>query len=1133
MPPTRFAPSQIKNKIKREQLAQKAKKAKAQAKLQKRLAQAKLETNDPAVKKKRLAENVPRTLDNMREFDPSIMTADPSSSNQPEGSTSAEATQNEQNADISTDPFASYFSSIDDPTLPPKVLITTSFKASKSTYEFCDELVGVFPGAEFRRRKKGKGFEMGRIAGWAADRDYKHLLVVNEDMKKPNAITLVHLPNGPTAYFKLTSIELTKQIFGHARATPHYPELILNGFVTRLGHAVGRMFQTTFPPLPEFQGRQVVTLHNQRDFIFFRRHRLVHSLLLYYDVSDSLTSYAFRSPEKVALQEIGPRFTLKLRSLKKNIPAVYNLGESPAPLTIEKDNDEDDPVGELEGQVGEQEQEEQNGKQPSKTVPPKQDEFLWQWKVHMNILQGSKDTHVQNLVAYQVEGDLNHHGSVSAEQSLCNFLLPITDASHTRDRKRSPPDSACFPGTRSKVVVSVNTWARGDVTTVSEPHLRWMHGYVGSGKSSISQEVCDTSEREERPVISFFFFRNAGDRSKIWRLATTLASQMAAVIPQTEPFIREAVQANPALLTQDEGGVSLRTRMECLVYAPFKAVVRGKKRVRALTQGPFLIVLDGLDECDNKDEVQELIDGMLMLFNKNPLIPLRVFITSRVEEHIQSRLNVPAVMLDNLVDHCSDYDIATFLQILFKDACRRNLVVGAYVQKHGEWPTQSDRRNLVKHIGGSFIFASAVFKFIMATSSEGSHPPTPMDRLPLALKMNPGLDGLYTQTLARSMHLPHFSNIISTIALLWEPLPISGIAELLGIETYEVVNVLVNLQAIIQVPGTDRIPVTLCHTSLRDFLTTESRSRDFFAHPSHHVHLCLRCLDCRFKVLREDPDLFTRPGEQFPAVVDYAFCYSTAHMNQGQGCFKLTESDSAIHLCREALALKPNTPDLITALADAVHNRANQTKSLSDLDEALFLYRRALELYSSFHPGRSLPLIDLSDVLLDRHRCTRSMADLEEAISLYREVLRLPPSHYLDRSDSFENLGDALLGRRRMGIMADLEEAISLLREALELRPSPHPYRSVALENLIIPLQLMYGKTQTLSYLQEAIAHCEELLAFHRPVGHRNRAECLRLMDSLLQLRFDATGQEDDLSKISMLEEEANRLSTSSTEPIP
>lgn len=115
----------------------------------------------------------------MREFDPSFLTADPSSS--------TSVPQNEMAADIDSDPFASYFSSTDDPNIPPKVLITTSPKATKITYDFCDELVGVFPGAEFIRRKKGKGFEMGRIAGWAAGRGYKHLCVVNEDMKKPSA----------------------------------------------------------------------------------------------------------------------------------------------------------------------------------------------------------------------------------------------------------------------------------------------------------------------------------------------------------------------------------------------------------------------------------------------------------------------------------------------------------------------------------------------------------------------------------------------------------------------------------------------------------------------------------------------------------------------------------------------------------------------------------------------------------------------------------------------------------------------------------------------------------------------------------------------------------------------------------
>lgn len=47
----RFEPSQIKNKIKREEIAQKKKKAKNQEKLKKRLALAKAEANDPAAKK--------------------------------------------------------------------------------------------------------------------------------------------------------------------------------------------------------------------------------------------------------------------------------------------------------------------------------------------------------------------------------------------------------------------------------------------------------------------------------------------------------------------------------------------------------------------------------------------------------------------------------------------------------------------------------------------------------------------------------------------------------------------------------------------------------------------------------------------------------------------------------------------------------------------------------------------------------------------------------------------------------------------------------------------------------------------------------------------------------------------------
>ena len=70
-------------------------------------------------------------------------------------------------ADIDSDPLAP-----NSPDWDPKASITTSLKATKVTYNFYDELMDVFPGAEFVRRKKGRGFEMGRIAEWAAYGEY-------------------------------------------------------------------------------------------------------------------------------------------------------------------------------------------------------------------------------------------------------------------------------------------------------------------------------------------------------------------------------------------------------------------------------------------------------------------------------------------------------------------------------------------------------------------------------------------------------------------------------------------------------------------------------------------------------------------------------------------------------------------------------------------------------------------------------------------------------------------------------------------------------------------------------------------------------------------------------------------------
>jgi ribosome production factor 1 len=93
--------------------------------------------------------------------------------------------------------------------------------------------------------------------------------------------------------------------------------------------------------------------------------------------------YAFRSTEKVALQEIGPRFTLKLRSLKKGLPAVNYLGDAPKPLEFDDFSEPEEKADRAADDQRELDAESKSAEavRPPKKVPPKADEYEWVWKV--------------------------------------------------------------------------------------------------------------------------------------------------------------------------------------------------------------------------------------------------------------------------------------------------------------------------------------------------------------------------------------------------------------------------------------------------------------------------------------------------------------------------------------------------------------------------------------------------------------------------------------------------------------------------------------------------------------------------------------------------------------------------------
>ncbi|EFY88956.1 Ribosome production factor 1 [Metarhizium acridum] len=225
--------------------------------------------------------------------------------------------------------FPSLFSDI--PAPDPKVLVTTSIN---STIHYEAQLLGtLFPNSTYIPRSShryGHKYSLREICKFATNRDYTTVLLVKEDLKKPTGLSVVHLPSGPTFYFSISNWIEGRKLPGHGNPTNHYPELLLNNFKTPLGLLTAKLFQTLFPPRPEFQGRQVVTLHNQRDYIFVRRHRYVfrekratEKSIVGADGKEMKGVEGIRA----GLQELGPRFTLKLRRVDKGIGRAGSEGE--------------------------------------------------------------------------------------------------------------------------------------------------------------------------------------------------------------------------------------------------------------------------------------------------------------------------------------------------------------------------------------------------------------------------------------------------------------------------------------------------------------------------------------------------------------------------------------------------------------------------------------------------------------------------------------------------------------------------------------------------------------------------------------------------------------------------------------
>lgn len=119
--------------------------------------------------------------------------------------TTVEPADEEVAADEEQDEFAEHFANV----RPPNVLITTSYKPSGIMYKFISEMLEVFPLATYYKRQ---GYPLKKIVEYASNREFTDIVVFNEDRKQVNGMLVVHLPDGPTAQFRLSNLTLSKDI---------------------------------------------------------------------------------------------------------------------------------------------------------------------------------------------------------------------------------------------------------------------------------------------------------------------------------------------------------------------------------------------------------------------------------------------------------------------------------------------------------------------------------------------------------------------------------------------------------------------------------------------------------------------------------------------------------------------------------------------------------------------------------------------------------------------------------------------------------------------------------------------------------------------------------------------------------
>ncbi|TFK34209.1 hypothetical protein BDQ12DRAFT_738365 [Crucibulum laeve] len=284
----------------------------------------------------------------------------------------------------------------------------------------------------------------------------------------------------------------------------------------------------------------------------------------------------------------------------------------------------------------------------------------------------------------------------------------------------SESNKGCLEGTRVMLLADILMWA----TDPASPHVFWLNGMAGTGKTTVTESFCSILQRKEMPGASFFCSRHKG-RVDIHQIFPSLARGLARRYPSFRMALIKILEQDIDVL-----GLSLQKQYKTLLLQPAEDAFQGSSE-------SIIMSVDALDECEDGEETTEKF--LKVIIDNTPSVPLKFFLAGRPEMALRDNITTVSgsqiLRLHDIEDHIVEADIELYLN---KQLHR----IKDLREKSTPWPP-SELTAIVKKAGKLFIYASTAYKYISYKKGNPCHRLKELASSiqPLAVK---GVDELYT-----------------------------------------------------------------------------------------------------------------------------------------------------------------------------------------------------------------------------------------------------------------------------------------------------------------------------------------------------------------------------------------------------